>query len=129
MSTHGWTDGADALAEDVLRVDVDHRPGCAVLRAEGEVDTLTGALFADRIAETIDGAASGDLDAVVLDLSRIGFFGSPGIAGLVHARRVAREHKLALRLVCHGGAVIMPLTVTGLIDQFDVYPDLAAAVA
>lgn len=130
MSTYDWTvtdwsPAADATADDVLRLGVDHRAQCSVLWADGEVDALTGPLFVDRITEAVDEASG----AVVLDLTNVGFFGSAGIAALVEARRATRRRALSLRIVCSDRAVLVPLRVAGVLDQFDVYPDLDAAVA
>ncbi len=130
MSTYDWAPAegspvADDVAEDILRFGVDHGPRWTVLSAHGEIDALTGTLFVDRIVETVEAAAG----TVVIDLTGIGFFGSAGIAALVEARNAARRCSLGLRLVCDGRTVLMPLTVAGVLDQFDVYPDLDAAVS
>ena len=129
MSTYDWSPVewspvADDVAEDVLRFEVDHGPEWTVLRADGEIDALTGTLFVDRIIETIETAAG----TLVLDLTGVTFFGSAGIAALVEARNAARDQGLGLRVVCSDRAVLMPLTVAGVLDQFDVYADLDAAV-
>lgn len=125
VSTYDWSPMADAAAEDVLRVGVDHGARCSVLRAQGEVDALTGPLLVDRIVETVDSASG----LVVLDLTGIDFFGSAGIAALVEARRATRCRELSLRIVCTGRAVLVPLRAAGVLDQFEIYPDLGAAVA
>jgi anti-sigma B factor antagonist len=122
-ATH-WSPTTDAAAEDVLRVEVNHGAGCTVLRVDGEVDALTGPLFVGRIVEAVDAAVG----MVVIDLTGVGFFGSAGIAALVEARRAAGRRALGLRIVCHDRVVLVPLRVAGVLDQFEVYSDLAAAV-
>lgn len=120
-----WSPAADAAAEDVLRVGVEHGARCSVLTVDGEVDALTGPLFVERIVEAVDTATG----TVVIDLTGVGFFGSAGIAALVEARRATGRRSLGLRIVCQDRVVLMPLRVAGVLDQFEVYPDLDAAVA
>jgi anti-anti-sigma factor len=120
-----WSPAADAAAEDVLRVEVHHGAHCSVLRVDGEVDALTGPLFVGRIVEAVDTAVG----RVVIDLTGVEFFGSAGIAALVEARRATGRRALELRIVCRDRVVLVPLRVAGVLDQFEVYSDLEAAVA
>lgn len=126
-----WTPGepsrwdADASPDDLLTCTRADRGGCVVVRAAGEVDSLTGALFRDHLTSVVESATS----AVVLDLRDVEFFGSTGISSLVLARDVARRRDVPLRILCTGRVVLMPLRATGLLEKFDVYDDLAAATA
>lgn len=118
-----WDD--DASAEELLAFTRADHGGCVVLRAVGEVDSLTGPLFRDHVTGVIDGASA----AVVLDLRDVDFFGSAGISSLVLARDTAARRGVPLRILCTGRVVLMPLRATGLLEKFDVYDDLAAATA
>ena len=116
---------ADEAARQQLRVLVDRHPGYAVVRVVGEVDVLTGDLLDERINDTLHAVPR----RVVLDLREVGFFGATGLRVLVAARDTAWRLGVCLRLACTGRAVLMPLTLTGLLGEFDIYPDPRSALA
>ena len=110
-----------------LAVDAS-RPRALVLRVGGEVDISTAGAIRREWAEMIS-ARRPEHDLAVIDLSGVAFFGSSGLAALVDCRHAAEEQALRFRVVVAGPAVMRPFTGTGLIDCFDWYPTLEAAVA
>jgi anti-sigma B factor antagonist len=104
------------------------RPHALVLHVGGEVDISTAGAIRREWAEMIS-ARRPEHDLAVIDLSRVEFFGSSGLAALVDCRHTADEQALRFRVVAAEPAVMRPLTGTGLIDCFDWYPSLEAAVA
>ncbi|WP_434446795.1 STAS domain-containing protein [Lentzea sp. E54] len=98
-------------------------PGAVVLAVRGEVDMVTSPLLRDRLQEHLRPTC---LDLVV-DLTEVSFFGAAGLTDLVIARRTAQEVGVRLRLVARTRVVLRPLTITGLDELFDVYPDIAHA--
>jgi anti-sigma B factor antagonist len=114
----------DAVPTDVLDVSVERHGDAVVLLARGEVDALTTPLFSEQIDEQLDN----DPMTIVLDLDKVTFLGSSGLAALINAKEQTNQRGIELRLVCRAHAVLRPLAATGLADQFDIYPDLAAAL-
>jgi anti-anti-sigma factor len=68
-------------------------------------------------------------EALVLDLSDVAYIDSVGLGTLVSGLKRANEHGTKLRLVCADSQTHKVLTITGLIQVFDVYPDRSSAVA
>jgi anti-sigma B factor antagonist len=114
----------DAVPSDVLDLDVERRGDAVVVLVRGEVDALTTPLFTDLIDEQLDNNPV----TIVLDLNQVTFLGSSGLAALINARDQTTQRAIKLRLVCAAHAVLRPLAATGLVDQFDIYPDLDAAL-
>jgi anti-sigma B factor antagonist len=115
----------DAVAEQVVDLDVERRADVVIVHIGGEVDMLTTPMVSALITEQLQTAPS----TLVLDLSAVGFLGSSGLAALVAAREEAGNRGVTLRLVGSGHAVQRPLTATGLAELFDIYPDLDQALA
>lgn len=114
----------DAVAEQVIDLDVQRDGDTVVVRVGGEVDMLTTPLLGTCLNEQLQAAPA----MLVVDLSRVGFLGSSGLAALVTARDEAGAQGVTLRLVSADHAVLRPLNATGLADLFDIYPDLQAAL-
>ena len=110
-----------------LSVDAS-RPHALVLRVGGEVDISTAGAIRREWAEMIS-ARRPEHDLAVIDLSGVVFFGSSGLAALVDCRQAADEQVLTFRVVVAAPAVMRPFIGTGLIDCFDWYQTLDAAVA
>lgn len=114
----------DAIAEQVVDLDVERTEDVVIVRIGGEVDMLTTPMLSSLINKQFES----ELSTLVLDMRRVGFLGSSGLAALVTARDEAANHGVSLRLVTAERAVLRPLTATGLADLFDVYPDLETAL-
>ena len=110
-----------------LSVDAS-RPHALVLRVGGEVDISTAGAIRREWAEMIS-ARRPEHDLAVIDLSGVVFFGSSGLAALVDCRQAADEQRLTFRVVVAAPTVMRPFIGTGLIDCFDWYQTLEAAVA
>jgi len=110
-----------------LSVDAS-RPHALVLRVGGEVDISTAGAIRREWAEMIS-ARRPEHDLAVIDLSGVVFFGSSGLAALVDCRQAADEQALTFRVVVAAPTVMRPFIGTGLIDCFDWYQTLEAAVA
>lgn len=109
---------------DRLRIAVTH-PGttltlCAVA---GDVDAYTAGIFARRLAAALDGAAP----LVVVDLSKVAFFGSAGLRVLLTARTDLERAGRAFCLVTGAGCVDRLLAVAGVEPPLATVADLAAA--
>jgi anti-sigma B factor antagonist len=102
------------------------REGCVVLHVVGEVDLLgTPALDAEIAKQVTDVTPA----TLVLDLESVPFFGSSGIAALVRAAQLAKDHGVRLLLVASGRAVLRPLEVTATASLFTIHESLHSALA
>jgi anti-sigma B factor antagonist len=72
---------------------------------------------------------AGATATLIVDLSKVQFLGSSGLAVLVEMTDAAAQHAVRLRLVCSSREVVRPLQATGLTELFAIYPDLPAALA
>jgi anti-sigma B factor antagonist len=119
-------DLGDVAAEQVIHLDVD-RPdeGVLVVRVDGDIDTLTSPLLSSYLTDQFETNPR----VLVLDLTRVQFLGSAGLAALIMAREEAGRRDTKLRLVSASHAVLRPLAATGLSGEFDVYDSTAAALA
>jgi anti-sigma B factor antagonist len=113
-------------AEALLHISTVQLPGAVVVTVRGEVDMTTAA----QLADAIERAQRQPQPAVVIDLSAVTFFGSPGIAVLVTAETLARPAGQLLRVVVdQRRPVINPLIVTGFAGYLTLFHRLDDALA
>lgn len=116
----------DPAAEQVINLDVKSAgDGVLAVRVDGDVDTLTSPLLNSFLNEQFETNPR----VLVIDMTRVQFLGSAGLAALIAAREEAGRRDVKLRLVSSSHAVLRPLTATGLANEFDTYDDLEAALA
>jgi anti-sigma B factor antagonist len=102
---------------DMLRVDVSTAAdGTRTLQLAGEIDLVTVAMLQSRVMAELTQSRP----QLVLDMRKVGFLGSCGLAALVEIRTEAIRRNVGLRLVSDSRAVLRPLAVTGLMELFDV---------
>ena len=107
--------------------EVDHdglgdAPGLAV---HGEVDINT----VEALEAAIDDAIRESLGAFIIDLSDLDFIDSSGLHVLLRARGLLSREDRQLALVCPHGPVRRVLELSGLSDQFAIYPSRDEALA
>jgi anti-sigma B factor antagonist len=109
-----------------LAVERTTRDGVEMLVVAGELDIAT----APRLISALNRSVSDALRSVVVDLSRVGFMDSTGLALLINAnRRLARRQK-GFAVVCPPGPLWRVFEITDMIDTLHVCPDReTAAVA
>ncbi|MDD7941844.1 STAS domain-containing protein [Actinomycetospora lutea] len=100
-------------------------PEVAVVRPVGDVDTATASPLRSAIHEQVQAGAR----HVVLDLSGVEFMGSAGLALLIAEREAAISREGELRLAGVPRTAGRALSLTGLTELFDTYPDADAAAA
>ncbi|MEJ2890832.1 STAS domain-containing protein [Actinomycetospora aeridis] len=119
-------DGPDQPAPDTIGVSASLlSPQVAVVRPVGDVDTASAAPLRSAITEQVDAGAK----HVVLDLSGVEFMGSAGLALLIAEREAAIAREGELRLAGVPRTAGRALSLTGLTELFDTYPDADAAAA
>jgi anti-sigma B factor antagonist len=83
-----------------------------VVRVAGEVDLGSAPQLQEALDETLERMAGG---RVVVDLTDVSFFGSPGLAVLAEAARQADQHSCVLRIVVGVNPLVRrTIEVTGL---------------
>ena len=100
-------------------------PEVAVVRPVGDVDTATASPLRSAIRAQVEAGAR----HVVLDLSGVEFMGSAGLALLIAEREAAISREGELRLAGVPRTAGRALSLTGLTELFDTYPDADAAAA
>ena len=99
-------------------------PAATVLTVRGEVDMFTSTLLGDRLLTHVRDTVS----HVIVDLTDVGFLGAAGLTVLVNARQTAVAAGITLCLVASTRPVLLPVTITGLDDVFDISPNLTHAL-
>jgi anti-anti-sigma factor len=97
-------------------------PGCVVLSVLGEIDLVTAPDLAEGIAEQLSGTPR-----LVVDLSGVSFFGSLGLATLIHAVELAEERDVQLTLV-PGPLVRRTMDLTRTAEYFTVFETVTEAL-
>lgn len=101
------------------------QPRVSVVWLPRELDDASGAPVAERVAQ----ALADRPNAVVLDLTEVGFIGSAALSALVAARRRADEAGVTVGLVAARRVALLPLQLTGLDRVFPVFPTVSEAIA
>lgn len=96
-----------------------------VVSVSGELDVMTAEAFRDRV----DAVLGDSPRHMVLDVRRVSFIDSTGLAALVSTQRRLTRARRRLALVHGPGGVDRALQVTRLDFTFDIQPDVESAVA
>lgn len=100
----------------------DDVPGVAL---HGEIDISTVRAFEDSLERAIVESAG----AFVIDLSRVDFLDSSGLAALMRARALLGREDRQLAVVCPPGAAWRTFEVSGTAELFVIYDSREEAVA
>lgn len=100
-------------------------PGTALVRITGEVDHSTEAELRDAIAEGL----AQQPRRLVVDLGEVVFFGSAGVAVLLHTLARAQQQRTELVLVCSSPPVRRVLELAGLLDLFTLATSVEEALS
>jgi anti-sigma B factor antagonist len=106
-------------------IDVVALREAVVILVGGEIDIRT----VDQFAEAVNTAFAVDDLAVILDISRIDFFGAAGIHVLAKAQHLAGNSGRGLRVVVDDQRLLIRvLRVAGMTGSLALFHDLDAAV-
>jgi anti-sigma B factor antagonist len=100
-------------------------PEVVVVSPAGDIDSATSGPLRAAIGEQVAAGAR----HVVLDLSGVAFLGSAGLAMLIAERESAIDRDGTLRLAGVPRVAGRALSLTGLTELFDTYPDADTAAA
>lgn len=118
----------DDGGEDQITIDVRAiRPGRVVVTVGGEVDMLTSPQLRQAVLDQFSESAGVEL--VVLDLDRVTFLGTSGLAAMIEVREAAHGAGVELRLACTARRVLRPLAIAGLVPLFDIHDSVDDALA
>ena len=115
--------------EQLLVLTRDERPDASVLMVTGSVDGLTAGRLRAAITQGFDDR---DGRPLVVDLTKVGFFGSSGLRALFEAADKASDRPgfEPLRIVVdHNRPVIRAIELVGLDGILALYHDVATATA
>lgn len=97
-----------------------------IVRVAGEIDQDTVAVLRQELRVAL--AIATPPFPVVVDLSGVTFLGSSGLDELLEHHRAARAARTPLRIVAAHRKVVRPLTVSGLDQVLEPYPDVERAL-
>jgi anti-anti-sigma factor len=106
-----------------LTVRREDRAGLVVVSIDGELDASTVGHAGDQVR-----AATTKAPAVVVDMTQLRFFASAGLTLLVQLRHELTDRGAELRLVANQRAVLRPLQLMGVADDFMIYSSVDDAV-
>jgi anti-anti-sigma factor len=98
-------------------------PDAVVLAVRGEVDMATSPFLQQVLLSHLPIAAA----QVTVDLAGVSFLSAAGLTALVNVKDAAAAVGSSLCLVARTRVVLLPLTITGLDSEFDIYPSVADA--
>jgi anti-sigma B factor antagonist len=102
-----------------------------VVTAVGEVDVTNAHRLRDALGMALQQASLWpDESVVALDMTAVGFIGSPGLTALLGAAGEAERRRTPLRIIVgENRPVIRPLQLTGLDRVLALYRSVADALA
>lgn len=115
---HGPNGGAPLTAH------ATEQDGIVVVSLVGELDMSSAGTAAIALRDATVGATS-----VVVDMTGLRFFASAGLNVLLQLRRELQDKGVRVRLAADQRAVLRPLELMGMADQFEIHTTVAAAVA
>ncbi|RJQ66655.1 anti-sigma factor antagonist [Pseudonocardiaceae bacterium YIM PH 21723] len=101
-------------------IDLSLRETAAMvmIRVGGEIDLATTPALRRLLGAVRDNV--GPERAMVIDLRKVRFFSSSGIAELITARTHCRKQGAELIIIADNSVVLRPMQVTGLTTIFDI---------
>ena len=96
-----------------------------MLSVEGEVDIAT----APRLLAVLNRVVPEAPRSLVIDLSRVGFMDSTGLALLINAHRRLTRRRKGFAVVCPPGPLRRVFEITDMLETLQVCPDRETATA
>jgi anti-sigma B factor antagonist len=121
----GQLRGPDGLpSSPLLTVNSTEQDGVVVVSLAGELDMSTAPNAAVALRE-----ATASAKAVVLDMTDLRFFASAGLNILLQLRQELQDKGVDVGLATDQRAVLRPMQLMGVADQFAIHVSVAAALA
>jgi anti-sigma B factor antagonist len=109
---------------DMAIIIGDSPQGCAVVQICGELDISTAPELRERLLAVLNRSG---FSRLILDLSKLEFMDSSGVAVLVNTERRARLLGRTVVLVAPQRPVLRVLQVCGLGHYFSIFDDIGSA--
>jgi anti-sigma B factor antagonist len=106
-----------------LAVERRSQDGIEMVLVEGEVDIATAA----RLISVLNSSVAEAIKSVIVDLSRVGFMDSTGLALLINANRRLSLRRKGFAVICPPGPLRRVFEITDMIDTLHVCPDQETA--
>jgi anti-sigma B factor antagonist len=106
-----------------LAVERLSNDGVELVLVEGEVDLASAA----RLISVLNSSVADAIKSVVVDLTRVGFMDSTGLALLINAHRRLSLRRKGFAVVCPPGPLRRVFEITDMIDTLHVCPDQESA--
>lgn len=106
-----------------LEIERTRSDGYDVLTVEGELDVAT----APRMITVLNEALADADVPLVVDLTRVVFMDSTGLALLMNARRRAMRRNRGFAIVCPDGPIARVFEIADMVESLRVCPDSASA--
>ena len=97
--------------------------GCLLLAVEGELDIAT----APRMIAALNDALASMARPLILDLSRVSFMDSTGLALLINASRRVRRLGHGFAIICPRGPISRVFEIADMVESLHVHPDRLSA--
>ncbi len=123
MDTSPSAGGHSAKPNSGIVKDTRRLGDAVVVDLAGDVDALAARELTAAVAAALEHRPR----TIVVDLSKVDFLTSPGLAALVESHQMAGQDT-RLRIVATGSATLRRLTITGLTDELAVFPTLEEAL-
>jgi anti-sigma B factor antagonist len=107
-----------------LAVERSRRDGCELLEVEGELDVAT----APRMIAALNEAFANLSFPLVVDLSKVEFMDSTGLALLMNARRRVVRRGYGFAICCPNGPLSRVFEIADMVETLRVCPDRVAAL-
>ncbi|MFD2420744.1 STAS domain-containing protein [Amycolatopsis pigmentata] len=115
-----------ATSSTTLRISVYETGSAVVVTVAGEVDLATAAQLESAASRGLEQAGK---HLCVIDLTSVGFLGSPGLSALVRAAKQAENRQEPLRIVVDSNRpVIRPIEISGLDQVLSLYHTVEEAL-
>ena len=106
-----------------LAVERSSKDGVELVLVEGEVDIAS----ASRLISVLNSSVAEAIKSVVVDLTRVGFMDSTGLALLINANRRLSLRRKGFAVVCPPGHLRKVFEITDMIETLRVCPDQESA--
>jgi anti-sigma B factor antagonist len=107
-----------------LAVERSRTDGCELLSVEGELDIAT----APRMIAALNEAFASPSFPLVVDLSKVNFMDSTGLALLMNAHRRVMRRGHGFAICCPDGPLSRIFEIADMVETLRVCPDRAAAL-
>ena len=108
-----------------LHIDTKTREQTCIIDVRGEVDLYSSPKMREAIFSAMK---QRPLPAIIVDLTRVTYTDSSGIATLVEGLQISQERQVRFKLVGLSQAVLEVFQLARLETVFEIYPTLEAAL-